>query len=115
MFNQSQLNFDLENFLNVDRIAEIPIALYIHYGRKAVLLSVEHFGRVFHYYLGRRRRRTCYLFFFCPDLCRAWSVCCFLTSSAVIAEDLVNIYINRIADMLEYEDKANNFSQLPQG
>lgn len=107
----------MEDYLNYRRVAEIPAETYaVHCRRaRAAEILVRHFDRDFHYFLRRRGKKKVTIFFKLPaNPSRCWMCCAFLSpSSATIAEDLVNIFINRIADMLEYENKANSLDSLP--
>ena len=100
------------DYLNYLSTTEIPLGTYTRKGKSAVEVSVEHFGYIFCYFLRKKGKKKVTIFFRLPDLGRAWYFAAPLPSDRpAIAEDFVNVIINRIANIKYEEDHLSEFSQ----
>lgn len=107
-------NFALSVYLNVEKIAEMPPGTYQKRLKRAVEVSVVHFDREFFYFFGRRTKKEVTIFFRLSDFSRCWLVRApFLGGAATIAEDRINIFINKLANYLDYDDRSHSLQELP--
>lgn len=105
----------LEKFSNLGKIAEMPLGTYEKRLKRAVEVSVRHFDKDFLYFFGRRTKKEVTIFFRLADSSRCWMVRApFLRGGATISEDRINIFINQMADSLQYEDRSHTLQELPQ-
>lgn len=100
------------DYLNYLSTTEIPLGTYTRKVKSAVEVSVMHFDYVFYYFLKKKGKKKVTIFFRLPHLGRAWFFAAPLpVDGTPIAEDFVNVIINRIANLKYEEDHINELSQ----
>lgn len=98
------------DYFNLGLITETPIAFYLLQCKraKAVEVLVRHFDVEFYYFLRRARGKKVTIFF--RDSCsrRAW----FRRAqfSVAVTEDLINSFINRVANDIYLENYLKTFN-----
>lgn len=97
------------DFFNLGLITETPIAFYLlHCKRaKAVEVLVRHFDVEFYYFLRRARGKKVTLFFRDSSSRRAWMRRA--QFSVAVTEDLINSFINRVANDIYLENYLKTF------